>query len=89
MQKGLFAIQKGLFAIQKRFWISSLCYPEWALCQSQELRWGSMVGIFTPHTADGLEKVSIPVHIHSEVTDEQAKMAGQLLVDAKVSCWCW
>lgn len=32
---------------------------------------------------DGLEKASIPVYIHSEATDQSAKVAGKLLVDAK------
>lgn len=38
--------------------------------------------------ADGLEKASIPVYIHCEVTGEEAKIAGKLLVDAKVNSMC-
>lgn len=33
---------------------------------------------------DGLEKVSVPVYIHSDVAEEAAKVAGKVLVDAKV-----
>lgn len=48
------------------------------------VQWPAPVLFGTACVADGLEKVSVPVYIHSEVTDEAAKVAGKLLVDAKV-----
>ena len=40
---------------------------------------------------DGLEKIDISVYIHNDATDDGAKVAGKVLVDAQVitcSCTC-
>lgn len=38
----------------------------------------------TVEIAEALEAKSIPVYVHSQIGDEEAKVAGKLLVDCKV-----